>query len=238
MDEDRKSGPDRGGDSLSEPEAAGEPSRESPTTLPSSLRRRLDRCADEYLEQCGLGEPIASRQAQSRWPTAQVVIPWSLSFALFCIAVAGWWPRLVQPEAVAVASIAHQWRAAMGRERMLESVPRVGHWAWEGDGAHGTGDVVWDNERQQGFLRLQGFAPNDPHIVRYQLWIFDAGRDDRYPVDGGVFDVPAGRDVVVIPVKPAVRVSRPVAFAVTVERPGGAVVSTRDQVVAIAHTDR
>jgi len=126
----------------------------------------------------------------------------------------------------------------MGRERMLESVPRVGHWAWEGDGAHGIGDVVWDNERQHGFLRLQGFAPNDPHAVRYQLWIFDAARDDRYPVDGGVFDGPAGRDVVVIPVKSAVRVSRPVAFAVTAEQPGGAVVSARDQVVAIAHTDR
>jgi len=121
---------------------------------------------------------------------------------------------------------------------MLESVPRVGHWVWEGDGTHGRGDVVWDNEQQHGFLRLQGFAPNDPHVVRYQLWIFDAGRDDRYPVDGGVFDVPVGRDVVVIPVKPAVRVSRPAAFAVTVERPAGAVVSTREQVVAIAHTDR
>jgi hypothetical protein len=166
------------------------------------------------------------------------VIPWSLSFVFFCLAVAGWWPRLIDPEAVAVASIASQWRAAMGREKMLESVPRVGHWAWEGDGSHGSGDVVWDNGRQRGFLRLQGFAPNDPHVVRYQLWIFDAGRDDRYPVDGGIFDVPAGRDVVVIPVNPAVRVSRPVAFAVTVEKPGGAVVSTREQVVAIAHTDR
>jgi len=42
----------------------------------------------------------------------------------------------------------------------------------------------------------------------------------------------------VIPVKPAVRVSRPSAFAVTAEQPGGVVVSTREQVVAIAHTDR
>ena len=237
MDEDRKSDPDRGGDSLSETEPAGERSREGPSALPRSLRRRLHRSADEYLEQCGLSVPGAARPTRAR-PTVQLIVPWSLSFIFFCIAVAGWWPRLVDPEAVAVARIASQWRAALGRERMLEGVPRVGHWAWEGDGAHGSGDVVWDNERQHGFLRLQGFAANDPHAVRYQLWIFDAGRDDRYPVDGGVFDVPVGRDVVVIPVKPAVRVSRPAAFAVTVERPGGAVVSTRDQVVAIAHTDR
>ena len=63
----------------------------------------------------------------------------------------------------------------MGRQRMLETVPRVGHWTWEGDGTHGRGDVVWDNDRQHGFLQLQGFTPNDPHAVRYQLWIFDAG---------------------------------------------------------------
>jgi Anti-sigma-K factor rskA len=185
-----------------------------------------------------LSAPRASGPGGSRWSAAQLVIPWTLSFVLLCVAVAGWWPRLLEPETVAVASTTSQWRAALGRDRMLADVPRVGHWTWEGDGAHGTGDVVWDNERQRGFLRLQGLAPNDPHAGRYQLWIFDAGRDDRYPVDGGVFDVPAGRDVVVIPIKPAVRVSRPAAFAVTVERPDGAVVSNREQVVAIAHTDR
>jgi hypothetical protein len=237
VDEDRKSGPDRGGDSLSQPDAAGEPSREGPATLPRSLRRRLDRCADEFLEECGSSAPRTLAPVRSRWSMAQLVIPWSLSFVLFCVAVAGWWPRLFEPEAHAVASSVSQWQAARARDRMLDDMPRVGHWAWEGGGAHGTGDVVWDNERQHGFLRLQGFAPNDPNAARYQLWIFDAGRDDRYPVDGGVFDVPAGRDVVVIPVKPALRVSRPAAFAVTVERPDGAVVSNREQVVAIAHTD-
>jgi hypothetical protein len=206
--------------------------------LPPSLRRRLERCADDYLRQCGSSGADVSRTARPRWAAARQAVPWSLSFVFFCIAVAGWWPRLIDPEAVAFAGIAGQWRAALGRERMLKSMPRVGHWAWEGDGAQGRGDVVWDNDQQQGFLRMQGFAANDPQVVRYQLWIFDAARDDRYPVDGGVFDLPAGRDVVVIPVKPAVRVSHPIAFAVTVEGPGGAVVSSREQVVAIAHTDR
>ena len=239
MDEDRKSGPDRGGDSLSQSEAAGEPPCEGgDSRLPQSLRRRLDRCADEYLAQCGSSQTGASGPARSRRLEARLVFPWALSFALFCVAVAGWWPRLIEPGSSAVAGIAGQWRAALGRERMLETVPRVGHWPWEGDGASGSGDVVWDNERQHGFLLLQGFAPNDPRVVRYQLWIFDAERDDRYPVDGGVFDVPPGHHKVVIPVKPAVRVSRPSAFAVTAEQPGGAVVSTREQVVAIAHTDR
>jgi hypothetical protein len=155
-----------------------------------------------------------------------------------CVALAGWWPRLFDPEAIAAAAIAPQWRAELGRERMLESVPHVGHWPWSDEAAAGKGDVVWDNERQQGFLLLRGVAANDPKLVRYQLWIFDAARDERYPVNGGLFDVPAGREFVVVPVRPGVRVSHPAAFAVTVERPDGAVVSAREQVVAIAHTGR
>jgi len=106
--------------------------------------------------------------------------------------------------------------------------------AWGGASEKGAGDVVWDPRRQQGYLRLRGFVANDPSRSRYQLWIFDAARDDRYPVDGGVFDVPAGRDEVVIPMHPALPVSRAVAFAITVERPGGAVVSAREKLVAFA----
>ena len=54
-------------------------------------------------------------------------------------------------------------------------------------------------------------------------------------MDGGVFDVPAGRDEVLVPVHPTLTVSRAVAFAVTVEQPGGAVVSDRAKLVALAH---
>jgi hypothetical protein len=43
-----------------------------------------------------------------------------------------------------------------------------------------------------GVMRLRGLLANDPAVAQYQLWIFDAERDDRFPVDGGVFDVPPG----------------------------------------------
>jgi hypothetical protein len=47
------------------------------------------------------------------------------------------------------------------------------------------------------------------------------------PIDGGVFDVPAGGEAL-IPVDPKLPVGEGVIFAVTKERPGGVVVSDRD----------
>jgi anti-sigma-K factor RskA len=99
-----------------------------------------------------------------------------------------------------------------------------------------TGDVVWDPATQRGFLHFAGLAPNDPALHQYQIWIFDAGRDQRYPVDGGVFDVPANAGEVVIPIRASLMVRKPAAFAVTVEKPGGVVVSGREHVVVLGAT--
>jgi hypothetical protein len=96
-----------------------------------------------------------------------------------------------------------------------------------------SGDVVWDPATQRGFLHFTGLAANDPAVHQYQIWIFDAGRDKRYPVDGGVFDVPANAGDVVIPIRATLMVLKPAAFAVTVEKPGGVVVSGREHVVAL-----
>ncbi|MGB0513379.1 MAG: anti-sigma factor domain-containing protein [Wenzhouxiangellaceae bacterium] len=87
-----------------------------------------------------------------------------------------------------------------------------------------TGDVVWNDELQQGYLRLSGMPPNDPAISQYQLWIVDPDRDAN-PVDGGVFDIPTGADEIIIPIHAKLDVSNPVAFAITREQPGGVVVS-------------
>jgi Anti-sigma-K factor rskA len=99
-----------------------------------------------------------------------------------------------------------------------------------------TGDVVWDPATQRGFLHFTGLAPNDPAMHQYQIWIFDAGRDKRYPVDGGVFDVPANAGEVVIPIRATLMVRKPAAFAVTLEKPGGVVVSGREHVIALGAT--
>ncbi|HEY6618503.1 MAG TPA: anti-sigma factor [Steroidobacteraceae bacterium] len=96
-----------------------------------------------------------------------------------------------------------------------------------------TGDVVWDPATQRGFLHFAGLGANDPAMHQYQIWIFDAGRDKRYPVDGGVFDVPANASDVIIPIRASLMVRKPAAFAVTLEKPGGVVVSGREHVIAL-----
>ena len=97
-----------------------------------------------------------------------------------------------------------------------------------------TGDVVWDPVSQRGYMRFVGLKPNDPALQQYQIWVFDAGRDQRYPVDGGIFDVPACGGDIVIPIRVGVPVRAAKAFAVTVEKPGGVVVSAREHIVALA----
>ncbi|NNK48619.1 MAG: anti-sigma factor [Gemmatimonadetes bacterium] len=97
-----------------------------------------------------------------------------------------------------------------------------------------AGDVVWSDVEQAGVMRIEGLAVNDPTASQYQLWIFDESRDERYPVDGGVFDIPAGDAEVLVPIRAAVPVSRASLFAVTVEQPGGVVVSDRERIVLVA----
>ena len=94
------------------------------------------------------------------------------------------------------------------------------------------GDVVWSAQEQRGYMRMHGLAKNDPTAYQYQLWIFDADRDDKFPVDGGVFDVKG--DEVVVPVTARLPVGKAVLFAVTIEKPGGVVVSKRERIVLTA----
>ena len=96
------------------------------------------------------------------------------------------------------------------------------------------GDLVWDDRQQEGYMRFKGLAPNDPDVYQYQLWIFDATRDERHPVDGGVFDVPSGSDEVIVPIRAKLPVGEPVLFAITVEKPGGVVVSDRERIALVA----
>lgn len=108
-------------------------------------------------------------------------------------------------------------------------------WAESEDPAamNADGEVWWDAARQRGVLRIRGLVPNDPRLAQYQLWIVDAERDARYPVDGGVFDIGRDGEVLVV-IDARVPVRRATLFAVTLEAPGGVVVSTRERLVLTA----
>jgi len=99
--------------------------------------------------------------------------------------------------------------------------------------AQAAGDVVWHSGLQRGYMRIVGLPANDPRKNQYQLWIFDSTRDAKYPVDGGVFDVTEGGEVVV-PITAALQVRSASLFAVTIEPPGGVVVSSREHIVLTA----
>jgi anti-sigma-K factor RskA len=81
---------------------------------------------------------------------------------------------------------------------------------------------------------FKGLANNDPTRAQYQLWIFDKTRDEKFPVDGGVFDVDSESGDVIVPIRATLPVNAPMLFAVTLEQPGGVVVSKRDRMIVTA----
>ena len=81
------------------------------------------------------------------------------------------------------------------------------------------GDVVWNDNLQQGFLRFQGLKVNDPSEEQYQVWVIDE-RGMEQKVSGGVFNATADGEIIV-PIEPGIDVGSVQVFAITVEAPGG-----------------
>lgn len=115
---------------------------------------------------------------------------------------------------------------AAARDRLLQTADDAVSvaWAQTTDAFQGVeGDVVWSDEKQEGYMRLVGMPVNDPAKLQYQLWIVDPDKD-KHPVDGGVFDVTEEGEVI-IPIHAKLPVDDPALFAITAEQPGGVVVS-------------
>lgn len=100
-----------------------------------------------------------------------------------------------------------------------------------------SGDIVWSDELQEGYMRIKDLEVNDPAIKQYQLWIFDRTRNDDRPVDGGVFDiVVTDNGEIIIPIDAKLDIRDSKAFAITIEDPGGVVVSDRERLPLLAGT--
>lgn len=164
---------------------------------------------------------------------ASEVAAWWSAAACLVLAISGWWPRLTERPATQVVLSAEQQRAAL-----LNSGHAI-QASWSPGAAADTpllGDVVFDPVTQRGYLRFKGIRANDPRLEQYQLWIADAARTPPEPVDGGVFNTPQSTNDgdVIIPFAAKLPVGKPAAFVVTVEQPGGVVVSKQERVVALA----
>jgi hypothetical protein len=164
-------------------------------------------------------------------PDSRGRLGWWAAAACLLLALWGWWPQWRETREAALSP-------AEARAALLAQADDVLNLPWQPtddpDGRATSGDLVWSPARQQGFMRLAGLPANDPARRQYQLWIFDRTRDEARPVDGGVFDVPTASGEVVIPIDAKLAVAEPYLFAVTVERPGGVVVSEREHIVALA----
>lgn len=97
------------------------------------------------------------------------------------------------------------------------------------------GDVVWNDELQQGYLRFVGLKVNDPKTEQYQVWLIDE-RGMEQKVGGGVFNASAEGEIVV-PITPGIDVGRVALFAITIEHPGGTWVPDLKRRVVVAPRD-
>jgi len=235
--------------------AATTPHREE---LPPALRARIEQQAQTLFagnrapglkaarEPPPARPPPVGAAPASRWGGAT---GWFAAAASLVLALFGWLrpmqfpvappaaqvqetapPAVVSPMTPAAHTPAQERAALLAR---TESI-KVNLGATKDPAAAGvTGDAVWDPVTQRGFLHFVGLQVNDPTVRQYQLWIIDGARDKRYPVDGGVFDVPANSSEVIVPIHAALPVRAAKAFAVTIEKPGGVVVSDQQHVVVL-----
>ncbi|MGA2397657.1 MAG: anti-sigma factor [Steroidobacteraceae bacterium] len=206
-----------------------------PEPMPAALRSRIETQLEAAMAAAAPTDEARSTTVRSIGraprPRARNAAGWWAAAACLVLAVLGWLrsPPLVHAPGAAQTP-AQQREALLARPGTLQIQLDT---TAEPAAAGAKADVVWDPHTQQGVVRFVGLKPNDPSQHQYQLWIFDGDRDQRYPVDGGVFDVPPNAAQVVVPIHAEVPVHAAKAFAVTIEKPGGVVVSEREHVVAI-----
>jgi len=209
-----------------------------PEEMPEHMRRSV-----EANLPAANTEPIAGRIDSDRASEVDPAAPGSRLFTSL-----GW---LAAAAAIVVAAIIYATAPGPASSpppaeqiAALEAKPGTVTWSfvpWESDpGDPGfdssgvTGRVVWNGEEQEGWMVFEGLAANDPRREQYQLWIVVPEDEQGNPIDGGVFNVPDSDGPVYIPIDAKLAVENAAAFGVTVEKPGGVVVSDQDRRVVVA----
>jgi hypothetical protein len=195
--------------------------------MPAALRRKVELGAVSHLvrERGWTLRDLERPRRAPRWP-------WLIAAAALVFAA---WVQWTAPRREPPLSLEQQ------LARLIELDPDVLRMPWTPSehelGRGVAGEILWSQRLQQGFMRFARLPSNrtgdQVPASQYQLWIVDKTRPQ--PVDGGVFDVPAGLAELVVPVfaKLPVR-DAPGVFVVTKEPTGGVVVSEQKDVVLVA----
>lgn len=204
-------------------------------SLPEALSSRIRMEAPHYIPtkklaaEQALYEAALSDRKEPSSVAVREIVAWAIAASLlFAFLSSGFFSPSDQPT------------PAEARLAMLERADDVITIDW-GEGPNPfsenvKGDVVWSNQQQRGYMRFVDMPLNDPTKEQYQLWIIDPERDVN-PIDGGVFDVTSDGEVIV-PIDAKLKVVEPQAFAITIEKSGGVVVSARDRLPLIASVER
>jgi anti-sigma-K factor RskA len=199
-----------------------EPAEEQPERKPKRPRKRTQPPTEERAAEQSSLSPTAREHPITRWVTYVSAI------AALSLLVVALWLFATRDDEPDVDELADEIAASDDKLEWSfvgKPDPMVG------DGAGGS--ILWSSKLQIGVMTLHGLEPNDPTEEQYQLWIVDREREGP-PVDGGVFDVPAGKDELRVPVDAKLLIGDPGAFVITVERAGGVVVSQQDRVAMVA----
>lgn len=207
---------------------ASRPTVAAPAKLPDSLRRKILSTSQSKTatEQPPAEPPISTPVSPAKRPTSSFsrrLILVACTAAATLLAIRG-----LDALRGSNAPVAEQ------RDELIKNAPDAVQLAWtEPVVVTGTvsGDVVWSDSKQKGFMTFKGLPINDPKLEQYQLWIFENPTDET-PVDGGVFDIVGGN--VVVPIDAKIKVENAKMFAVTIEKPGGVVVSKRKRLPLLA----
>jgi hypothetical protein len=165
---------------------------------------------------------------------------WGVAAAACIVLIANIWMTRIQPEKEVVVEkqptvVEKEPTVAEQKQQLLASAEDVvkRNWSSPKEGENLSGEIVWSNAEQKGFTTFRGLPVNDPTKETYQLWIFDETQGEKTPISGGTFNVNEDGEVV-LPINTGVEVKKPKQFAVTVEKPGGVVVSKQEKIVAVA----
>lgn len=205
----------------------------APARMPADSRARLQ----------AIGEGMTAKSSGSARGGMGPMLGWAAAALLAIVAAVGWFREPATKTVVVTPPVVTPPREPSIGEKLAmllqdPATATVTLAAQKEPAVQGaTAQAIWNNQLQQGYLRLKGVAANDPSKEQYQLWIFDADRE-TYPIDGGVFDVsqaavdPATGDTI-IPMRPSLRVGKPAAIAVTLEQPGGVVVTDKSRLALL-----